>query len=404
MILSSQGGGQLMKDAGLKALSIGAALLAATLLVAPHASAADLPVKAPAKTIAFNPFWAEADLIGWTVKGDRLPPLVTTSPAGTPLAQAGILGFPTTTVLFGDSSVNGGWRPGGRLTAGYWFDPSRSRGVEASVFGLGDISTGFNANSNTTPFIARPFFNTSINAQDAIAVAFPGVTTGNIAINETSRFYGAGALYRQNIGAWGNMRVSALAGYRYLHVSDDLSIATQTTVVGGGFIPAGTVFAVSDSFRSHSDFHGVDLGLAGEWQRDRWTLEWRGKVALGGNINNSSVNGTSSITLGGVTTNSVGGLLALSSNIGNASQTRFAVVPELSLKVGYQIAPQWRLFAGYDALYWTDVQRAGGLIDTTVNPNLIPPTAPGGPQRPMPVFNTSALWAQGFNFGVRYGF
>lgn len=378
-------------------LSIGAALLATTQL----ATAADLPVKAPpAIAPSGGLFWAEADVLGWSVKGDRLPPLVTTSPVG---AQGlpGALGFPATTVLFGDSSVNGAWRPGGRLQAGYWFDPSRSRGVEASVFGLGDISTNFNAGSG---IIARPFFNTLINAQDAIIVAFPGVTNGNIAINETSRFYGAGALYRQDIGTWANMRVSALIGYRYLHVSDDLSIATQTTVLGGGFIPAGTVFAVNDSFRAGNDFHGVDLGLAGHWQRDRWTLEWRGKVALGGNISNSNVNGANAITLGGVTTSSAGGMLALSSNSGSTSQTRFAVVPELSLKAGYQIAPQWRLFAGYDVLYWTDVQRAGGLIDLTVNPSLIPPGPPGGPLRPMPVFNTSSLWAQGFSFGVRYGY
>jgi hypothetical protein len=28
----------------------------------------------------------------------------------------------------------------------------------------------------------------------------------------------------------------------------------------------------------------------------------------------------------------------------------------------------------------------------------------GGPLRPMPMFNTSALWAQGFNVGVRYDY
>jgi hypothetical protein len=395
-MIQSPYGGDDMRDLGLRTLSIGAALLAATQM----AAAADLPVKVPVKSVEFNPFWAEADVLAWSVKGDRLPPLVTTSPVGAPLP--GVLGVPTTTVLFGDSTVNGAWRPGGRLQGGYWFDPSRSRGVEASVFGLGDVSTSFNASSG---ILARPFFNALTNAQDSAIIALPGVTSGSIAINETSRFYGAGALYRQDIGTFANMRISALAGYRYLHVSDDLSIATQTTVVGGaGFIPVGTIFGVNESFRASSDFHGVDLGLAGQWQRDRWTLEWRGKVALGGNINNSSINGTNAITLGGVTINSPGGLLALPSNIGNASQTRFAAVPELSLKVGYQIAPQWRLFAGYDALYWTDVQRAGGLIDTTVNPNLIPPGAPGGPQRPMPVFNTSALWAQGFSFGVRYGY
>ena len=68
------------------------------------------------------------------------------------------------------------------------------------------------------------------------------------------------------------------------------------------------------------------------------------------------------------------------------------------------MAPHWRIVAGYDALYWTDMQHAGGLIDTAINPNLFPLLAPGGPPRPMPVFNTSPLWAQGFNVGVRYDY
>ena len=168
---------------------------------------------------------------------------------------------------------------------------------------------------------------------------------------------------------------------------------------------AGRV-AVSDidAFGASSDFHGVDLGLTGEWKRGPWTLEWRGKVALGANFNNANINGMTAITAGGVTTTLPGGLLALSSNSGNFSQTRFAVVPEIALKAGYQVAPQWRIVAGYDALYWSDVQRAGGLIDPVINPNLIPPAAPGGPQRPMPVFNTAPLIAQGFNVGVRYDY
>ena len=75
------------------------------------AVAADLPVITKAAPLALadpDRFWVGMDYLAWSVKGDRLPPLVTTSPAGTPLAQAGVLGPPGTTVLFGDSSVNGG--------------------------------------------------------------------------------------------------------------------------------------------------------------------------------------------------------------------------------------------------------------------------------------------------------
>lgn len=80
------------------------------------AVAADLPLKAPPKPIDFNPFWAEAGYLAWSVTGDKLPALVTTAPVGTPLAVAGVLGQPTTTVLFGNSSVNNDWRSGGRIT------------------------------------------------------------------------------------------------------------------------------------------------------------------------------------------------------------------------------------------------------------------------------------------------
>jgi hypothetical protein len=137
-------------------------------------------------------------------------------------------------------------------------------------------------------------------------------------------------------------------------------------------------------------------------------LEWRAKLALGANFNEAQVNGSTAITLGGITTTLPGGMLALPGNIGNTAQTRFAAVPDIAVKAGYQFAPGWQAFAGYELLYWTGVQRAGGLIDTTVNPNLIPAVggggAGGGPQRPQPQFDTSSLLAQGFSFGIKHAF
>ena len=390
-----------MNSARFKTASMAAfvAALAAMPMAAGTVAAADLPItKAPPKTSdAGGSFWAEIDYLGWTVKGDRLPPMVTASPAGTPLAQAGVLGAPGTTVLFGDSAVNGGWRSGGRLQAGYWFDPRRGKGIEVSFFDLQSASTRFATDSNAHPILAQPFFNALTNLQDAALVGFPGLLTGTVAVSESSRLLGAGALYRQEIGMWSGQRVSALIGYRYLHSSDKLSVPVALD------FGVGTL-SDTDAFNATSNFHGVDLGLAGEWRQGPWTLEWRGKVALGANFNSASINGTTTVTAGGVATTSPGGLLALSSNIGNFSQTRFAAVPEISLKAGYQVAPQWQIVAGYDVLYWTGVQRAGGLIDTNINPNLIPPATPGGPQRPMPVFNTSSLVAQGFSVGVRYNY
>src|SRR5229473_881549 len=151
-----------------RALITGLAVLA-TAACCDLAVAADLPLITKAAPLApADPgqFWVGMDYLAWSVKGDRLPPLVTTSPAGTPLAQAGVLGPPGTTVLFGDSSVNGGWRSGGQLRAGYWFDPKHKTGIEANFFGLERASSGFNANSAGTPILARPFLDATTNLQN----------------------------------------------------------------------------------------------------------------------------------------------------------------------------------------------------------------------------------------------
>src|SRR5580704_2583491 len=82
-------------------------------------------------------FWIAAEYLLWSTKGDKLPPLITTSPAGTPAASAGVLGAPGTSILFGNGTVGDGGRSGARLRGGYWFDPQHSAGIEAQFFALG---------------------------------------------------------------------------------------------------------------------------------------------------------------------------------------------------------------------------------------------------------------------------
>jgi Putative beta barrel porin-7 (BBP7) len=392
----------LFAPVGPSAASFAAIILVAAAMCGP-ATAADLSVinKAPPPPPS-GQFWAEVDYLAWTVKGDKLPPLVSTSAPGTPLFQAGILGTPGTGVLFGDSTVNDGWRSGMRFQAGYWFDPRHTRGIEVSFFELDHASTGFNTSSGGSPILALPFFDASTNQPNSFLLAFPGFAAGAVSINETSRLLGADALYRQDIAYWGAERFSALIGYRYLHASDRLGIFSTVTVTGGP--GAGTVMSLGDTFNTASDFHGVDLGVVGTYLGGPWMLEWRAKVALGANFNEAQINGSTTMTFGGVATPFQGGLFALSSNIGGYTQTRFAAAPEFTLKAGYRFAPGWQVVAGYDLLYWTGVQRAGNLVDTTVNSNLLGGGPGGPPQRPQALLNTSALLAQGFNAGLKHEF
>src|SRR5262245_31571922 len=64
--------------------------------------------------------WVRGEYLLWWLSAPKLPPLVTTSPPGTPQIDAGVLGSPGTAVLFGDSHVNGDVRSGGRVTLGGW--------------------------------------------------------------------------------------------------------------------------------------------------------------------------------------------------------------------------------------------------------------------------------------------
>jgi hypothetical protein len=60
---------------------------------------------------------------------------------------------------------------------------------------------------------------------------------------------------------------------------------------------------------------------------------------------------------------------------------------------------------GYDFLFWNDVVRPGSQIDPVVNPNLLPPTIPGGPNRPAPhTGSTVDLSVHGVSSGLGCSF
>jgi len=102
------------------------------------------------------------------------------------------------------------------------------------------------------------------------------------------------------------------------------------------------------------------------------------------------------------------GLFALSTNSGTLSRDRFAVVPEVSAKLGLHISDHLMIFGGYSCMFWSNVVRPGEQIDRNLNPNLIPTSVTFGaaatPRQPAASFQTSDYWMQGmiFGFELRY--
>ncbi|MCA9168386.1 MAG: BBP7 family outer membrane beta-barrel protein [Planctomycetales bacterium] len=365
--------------------------------------------------------WIRGEYLLWWPKGMDVPVLVTTS-TGNPTAQtAGVLGNSGTSVLFGGNEILKESRNGGRFRIGKWLDACQWRGFEVDYFFIENASESFSRTSAGNPILARPFFNTQLNAQDAELVAFPGVVAGTINVAARSDFDAFSPRFRFNLACRnyspdasstcgtcnscgdtycrpvGGSRVDFTAGYRYMRLDESLQISEQLTSAG----TTPTTFDLSDVFDTNNQFHGAELGLVWEGYRGPWSMELVSRFALGNNRRKVRINGSTVSSVGGNTFTDVGGLLALSSNIGDYRDDEFVVIPELAANIGYQIAPNLRFLVGYTFIYWSNVVRPGEQIDLNMNPDLLPPVvATTGQNAPAFSWNDSNYWLQGLNFGL----
>lgn len=95
-----------------------------------------------------------------------------------------------------------------------------------------------------------------------------------------------------------------------------------------------------------------------------------------------------------------GGLLALSSNIGDRDELDFAFLPEVGVKARALLTSYFELNIGYTALYLTDVARVGDAIDVNINTDLLPPALPTSNLSPNSTLSDSGLFVQGLSLGV----
>jgi len=394
-----------------------AALPAKTLPAAATPQPVILPYPAPARLpayggplddTAYTPVvaWARAEALLWWIQGRRLPSLLSQSPTGTPLDQAGVLGTPGTQTIFGGGDGTGGLRLGGRYTLGFWVDDGcKSFGLEGSFFHLPSFTdSGFVGGDGIT---GRPFVNALTGLPDAELVSFPGVLAGTATADLRSSLMGADALLRCPLcydPCQTGPRCDLLVGYRWLHYGEDLTVRENLFPQGQEFVP-GTNIQVFDSFRVRNQFHGVFLGLAGTWRLERFTLEAMGRVSVGHLHRNVQINGQTTVLIPGeAAVVNKGGLLAQRSNIGNYDRSTWTAIPEADLRLGYDLTDHLRLFAGYSLLVLNDFYRVADVVDTTINPNLIPPGTGNGPLRPAFQPNSGTIWVHGVTLGAELRF
>src|SRR5262249_44932730 len=157
------------------------------------------------------------------LKGQPLPALLTTSPPGTPLRNAGIIGVDGTTVVFGNQKVDDDMRSGARFTAGYWFDECQTIGIEGNFFFLEQEGTTFFTSSNGSTIPGRPFFNVLESTPDALLIGFPtglNAVAGTFRASTFSNLDGFDVYARYNLCCGCCYRVDLLAGYRFLRLHE----------------------------------------------------------------------------------------------------------------------------------------------------------------------------------------
>lgn len=356
-------------------------------------------------------FWAEAEYLYWQFRDSPEPiPFVTEGPRvrnGAP-----VLGQPGTKVILGGKDIKDNGHSGGRFALGYWLDECHDFGGEISYLFLLNNSNPKSVFSNGqtgSPFLAIPFINANTNQESSTNLAIAGQFSGKgkLKIENDMQSVELNGLAKL---AWDQCYdIYGLAGFRYWNFYETLTFSTNSPSVN----PPLDVFKTKDKFKANNQFYGGQIGADVQGYWNCFSLKVQGKIALGAMVKRTSIRGlleTNDYNNFGAVQDFFAGYFALPTNKGSKTNTKFAVIPEVAVKLKYHFNNGLSLQVGYTFLYANEVQWTGNMIDRVINPTQAPAitgttsTTVVGVRRPKRLFETKSFWAQGLNAGVRYDF
>jgi len=408
----------------------------------PPAPAATVPdSEAPEVTIPPAPaprFYGSIEYLHWWVKGAPLAvPLLSTGPDAQPI-ESGFLRTPQATILYGSpfSPAVGGNNTqsfpglsGSRLTLGYWLDDDQRYAIEGEGFVLQNGTATFQAHSdaNGSPGMRIPVYNSVPYraggvgevvppVEDGVPVALPNELVGGVSFKNSLQLWGLAANGVLNLHRDSSWELSGLAGFRYLNLSESFNLNVNLMGLANTQW-AGESGWASDRFGTGNQFYGATVGLRGRYNFEPLFVEVTGRVSLGVNhetldvsgyfqdFNTPVVTGLPMVT-GGLrfVTQGPNGIFAQPSNEGNSSGNRFAVVPEVGIKLGYNVSPSIQLTIGYNFLYESSVLRPTDQIDRSFSKGLPFQQDPASTVGPTRLFRTTDFYAQGLTVGVEFRF
>lgn len=353
-------------------------------------------------------YWVEAEYLCWQIKNSpKVVPLVGEGDEFDPLASP-ILGEPGTSVVLGDREFNNGWRSGGRFSLGTWFCNEKKYGTEISYLFLApkSISHRVSSGEDGTPILFIPFFDAVTELESSTFGSAPNRFIGLARVKVENRMQGAEWNGLAQFGCYNGFDIQALAGFRWWNFNEKLTFKTESPDIGD----PNSVFDTTDKFDTRNNFYGGQLGLIVGYNWNCFSIDVKGKVALGAINEQVNIKGelVTNVFAGGLQTFE-GGYFALPTNIGGHSKTQFAVIPEVNVNIGYQISDRWSIKAGYSFLYVSRMLWASEQIDRNINPSQAPsivgePAVFQGVEAPKALLKSSHFWAQGVNVGLEFRF
>ena len=344
-------------------------------------------------------WYFQAEYLVWWLRRDRVPPLLTTSPA----ASQGILGQPGTAIVFPEADGKLESRHdrfvGARFSTGWWFDDEQELGLQGSGFLLERDSSNFTIKQTPAgALFARPFTNATTGGQGSEIIGGPSPGIGDLsgAINAYSRIelYGEELNLVAAIDREDSWRFDFVAGLRCLQMRDRFDLTSASFV-----LPArSTLLADTDHFWTFNKFFGGQIGLSGTYSEGAWSLNVTASAAVGGNDQEIRTKGDRTVQTPTTKLMQPFGLYVLPTNSGNFERWAFDAASELRVTLGYDVTSWLRATVGYNFLYWLDPVRAGDQIDA-INPAQFRGVL-AGPARPAIPFNEDFFWAQGGDVGL----
>ncbi len=386
------------------------------------------------------PFWIRGEWMLWHLKPMPQPvPLITTSLAD----SFGIIGNPTTTVLFGGTgNIDYHNFTGGRLSGGLYLCCDPNLGIEVSAFTTEKQTTGFSAvsDANGNPVLARPFFDVVSGTENAIAISFPGAFAGSVNAFAAAQFWGGDMSVTLGCNCWGWLTATALGGFMYREFDEQLQVSQFSVIlplgtaqVGGTTFTAPNGIAIQDNFSTRNQFYGGLIGARLEAHYGRVSAEFTEKFGIGATHQVVGIEGSTTgvsppvtvqgnqlsntfpslfppvVTVSNGITSVPGGVLATSTNSGQHVATQFSVASESTINLKFKATKCLTVVAGYTVLYLNKVVRPGTEIDRNVNQAGIP-SSPAFtnfivfPKSPAFSFNEGNIWANGVSLGLQLDF